>query len=64
MSSEKHFSLPERRNIFRHPASRGLRVGAGVWYAKAVVCVFSNRIAPCFRISRMIAASVVPIRPL
>ena len=41
-----------------------VRVGAGVWYAKAVVCVFPNKIAPCFRISRMIAASVVPIRPL
>ena len=42
----------------------GLLVAPGVRYAKAVVTVLPTRMAPRLRISRMIAASVTPRRPL
>src|SRR5689334_25078814 len=43
---------------------RGFRVGPGDLYAKAVVTVFPRRMAPRLRISRIMAASRVPSRPL
>jgi hypothetical protein len=43
---------------------RGLRVGAGVRYANAVVCVLPSRIAPRRRNDVTMAASVLPSRPL
>jgi hypothetical protein len=42
---------------------RGLRVGPGVIYANAVVCVLPRRTAPRFLSSVMMSASSTPTRP-